>query len=153
MDELQQKIKAGEGLEAFLGPLQLFINFYESGSYSKFMYSVNAAKEDLLGRTTIPGLMSQQWKGSKKGLTELSQSFTANPVEGAKYLHAEFDSALARNNIHLKKNAYPPELRLVDDRSFYIRADNFFPDRITSRSVSEYLYRSVGRIEMKGAFE
>ena len=155
MNELQATLKEDAGLGgSFLGPLELFITWYSSGSYSKFRFAANGYKEDILHKYLFRGMITQQWKGSSKsGGIELNHVFTADPVEGAKYLRGQFETALGRNNIHLKKNDYPPEVRLVNDYNYYIQSGSFFPYRITSKSVSEYLFRSVGKIEMKEMFE
>ncbi len=151
---LQNELNKDAGLEILLAPLIAFETYYSSEYYSKFRISSEGRIENILNKALFPGNTEREWKNTSKDNTlNLNFTFTGHPVTAAQYFKSIYDPILNANKIKRGKYYYPPEVRYIMNYTFKIRPNDCFPKEIHRKTVSEFLFRSVGKMEMKALFE
>lgn len=147
---LKAELDNGDGIAAFLAPLNLFANYYSAGVYKKFRIDTKTTYGTLFSNKTFTGLMGNKWESTSKDSTvKLSRLFTGDPVATARYHRPIYEAILASNGITRKNSFYPPQMRYINEYEFTVPPQRSFPSYLYKKVVSEYLWREVIKIEMK----
>jgi len=147
---LQNELKKDEGLGFLLGPLALFESYYSSNVYKKFRITTEGKEVNILKKILFGGIISQKWQSTTKDSTvKLNYFFTGDPVPAARYYKSIYEPLLIANNIKRGKYFYPAEMRYIADYTFHSRPGRSFPLSLYKKVVSEYIFRSVIKIDMK----
>lgn len=147
---LRAELNENAGLGSLLRPLMLFKVYHDSKAYKKFRTNERSGAANILNEKLFSGAAGNKWESSNKDSTvSLNILFVADPVPAARFYKPIYESLLAANNIRKGKNFYPPEMRYIIDYNFKTQPGKTFPVSLQQKVVSEYLFRSVNRVEMK----
>lgn len=147
---LQIELKNEDGLEMLLGPLMTFEVYYSSQVYKKFRLTTDGTAQTILKKSLFGGFIEKEWISTSKDSTaRLNYVFTGHPVSAAQYYKPRYIEVLASENVKRGKHFFPPEMRFIDDYTFSAKSGKSFPSHMFRKIVSEYLFRSVIKIEMR----
>lgn len=150
---LQVHLKNDEGLGLLISPLMIFEVYYCSEVYKKFRITTSGNAENVLNKKLFTGSIDKEWKStSKDSVVRLEYFFTGNPTEAANYFKPICEELLLRANIKIKKNMLPAEMIYISNYTFTTQPAKSFPKEMYKKTVSEYLFRTVSKIEMKEIF-
>lgn len=149
IQNLKSKLKEDAGLGFLLAPLMLFEEYYSSSEYKKFRTTKNGQSQDILKKQLFNGEISQELKSiAKDSIVNLDRVFIAHPVSAAQYHKSIYEPILAENNIKRGRAFWPPEMRYLSNYAFYSQPSETFPKSLYKKVVSEYIFRTVLKIEM-----
>ena len=95
--------------------------------------------------------IEKEWKSTSKDSTVvLNYVFTGHPIRAAQYYKPIYEELIALNKTKLPKGfAFPKDMRYIINYTFHAQRGSPFPEYLFKKNVSEYLIRSIRKIEMK----
>jgi len=146
---LKSELKQEAGLGFLLAPLMLFEEYYSSREFKKFRITVAGNARDILYKPLFNGEVGREWKStSKDSLVKLNSIFTGHPFAAAQYYKSIYEPILAANGIRRGKHFWPPQMKYESNCIFHCQPGNSFPKSLNKKVVSEYIFRSVLKLEM-----
>jgi len=148
---LQFELKKDAGLGFLLAPLVLFEEYYSSGVYKQLDLPIDGEAGDILNHHLFSGYIQKEWKTTSKDSTVvLNYLFTGHPIKAARYYRPIYEELIAVNKTKLPNRfVFPSDMRYIDDYTFHAQRGRPFPEYLFKKNVSEYLIRSIRKIEMK----
>lgn len=150
IDYLYDNITGAEGLTSLLVPLKIFTTYYSAGVFKKFRLTYDWSVATDLGQPLYRGKLDRQIeKVFKDSSVELSMLFTADPLDGGRYYKTIYGDILYKQLIFKKDFSKPTNVLEHINYRYITNTETVFPKYLYKKIVSEYVARTVGKVEMK----
>ena len=150
VQRLVAEVSEGNDISSLLGPLMLMQMYFDADVYKKFMVNTKSNSSNVNNQVLFTGTIGNKWESTSKDSTvTLSRHYVGDPVPAARYFKPIYQSLLKASGITKGKSFYPWEMIYKTEYNFTTQPHRSFPTDLHKKTVSEYIWREVGRIEMK----